>query len=141
MSLYKQFYVSEQKEIEGVEVKIYDACNDDGTIPTFILSRMGRTNKRYTKALEAAARPYRRQSELGVMDNDKAEEILMNVFVDSVLRGWEHVQDRKGKEVKFTKEAAIGLFKDLPDLFDRLQEEAKQLANFRDDALEAEAKN
>lgn len=141
MSLYKQFATSCEKETEGVEIQLPEAENDDGTVPTFIISRMGKSNKRYSKALEAATRPYRRQIELGTMNNDKAEEIFMGVFVDTVLKGWKNVRDESNKVLEFSKQAALKLFTDLPEVYERLQEEAKLTANFRDETLEEEAKN
>ena len=141
MSLYKQFATNTDKEIEGIEVQMTEAENEDGSIPTFVVSRMGKSNKRYSKALEAATRPYRRQIELGTMNNDKAEEIFMGVFVDTVLKGWKNVRDENGAELPFNKQNAVKLLTDLPDVYDRLQEEAKLSANFRDAALEEEVKN
>jgi hypothetical protein len=141
MSLYKQFATNSEKEIEGVEIEMVEAENDDKTIPTFIISRMGKSNKRYSKALEAATRPYRRQIELGTMNNDKAEEIFLGVFVDTVLKGWKNVRDESGADMPFTKQTATKLFKDLPEVYERLQEEAKLSANFREASLEEEAKN
>jgi hypothetical protein len=141
MSLYKQFATNSEKEMEGVEVQMTEAENDDGSVPTFIVSRMGKSNKRYSKALEAATRPYRRQIELGTMNNDKAEEIFLGVFVDTVLKGWKNVRDESGADMPFTKQTATKLFKDLPEVYERLQEEAKLSANFREVSLEEEAKN
>ena len=141
MSLYKQFATNTDKEIEGIEVQMTEAENEDGSIPTFVVSRMGKSNKRYSKALEAATRPYRRQIELGTMNNDKAEEIFMGVFVDTVLKGWKNVRDESGAELPYNKQSATKLFKDLPEVYERLQEEAKLSANFRDAALEEEVKN
>ncbi len=141
MSLYKQFATNTEKEIEGIEVQMTEAENDDGSIPTFVVSRMGKANKRYSKALEAATRPYRRQIELGTMNNDKAEEIFLGVFVDTVLKGWKNVRDESGADMPFTKQTATKLFKDLPEVYERLQEEAKLSANFREASLEEEAKN
>ena len=141
MSLYKQFATNSEKEMEGVEVQMTEAENEDGSIPTFVVSRMGKSNKRYSKALEAATRPYRRQIELGTMNNDKAEEIFMGVFVDTVLKGWKNVRDENGAELPFNKQSATKLFKDLPEVYERLQEEAKLSANFREASLEEEAKN
>ena len=141
MSLYKQFATNTDKEIEGIEVQMTEAENEDGSIPTFVVSRMGKSNKRYSKALEAATRPYRRQIELGTMNNDKAEEIFMGVFVDTVLKGWKNVRDESGAELPFNKQSATKLFKDLPEVYERLQEEAKLSANFRDAAFEEEVKN
>lgn len=141
MSLYKQFATNTEKEIEGIEVQMTEAENEDGSIPTFVVSRMGKSNKRYSKALEAATRPYRRQIELGTMNNDKAEEIFLGVFVDTVLKGWKNVRDESGADMPFTKQTATKLFKDLPEVYERLQEEAKLSANFREASLEEEAKN
>lgn len=141
MSLYKQFATNTEKEIEGIEVQMTEAENDDGSVPTFVVSRMGKSNKRYSKALEAATRPYRRQIELGTMNNDKAEEIFLGVFVDTVLKGWKNVRDENGAEMPFSKQTATKLFKDLPEVYERLQEEAKLSANFREASLEEEAKN
>jgi len=141
MSLYKQFKTNAEKETEGVEIEFNEATNDDGSVPTFVISRMGKANKRYTKALEAATRPYRRQIELGTMKNEVAEEIFLNVFVDTVLKGWKNVRDENGAELPCSKQTAVKLFQDLPEVYERLQEEAKQSANFRDLALEEEAKN
>lgn len=141
MSLYKQFATNTEKEIEGIEVQMTEAENDDGSVPTFVVSRMGKSNKRYSKALEAATRPYRRQIELGTMNNDKAEEIFLGVFVDTVLKGWKNVRDESGADMPFTKQTATKLFKDLPEVYERLQEEAKLSANFREVSLEEEAKN
>ena len=141
MSLYKQFATNSEKETEGVKIEFHEATNDDGSIPTFVVSRMGKSNKRYSKALEAATRPYRRQIELGTMNNDKAEEIFLGVFVDTVLKGWKNVRGEDGKPLEFSKAAAVKLFTDLPEVYERLQEEAKLSANFRDAALEEEVKN
>ncbi len=141
MSLFKQFKTNSDKETNGVEIEFPEAQNEDGTIPIFILSRMGRSNKRYSKALEASTRPYRRQVELGTLKNEIAEGLFVNVFCDTVLKGWKNVQDENGVEIPYSKEAAVKLMNDLPDVYDRLQEEAKLAANFRDFSLEDESKN
>lgn len=149
MSLRKQFATNIDKEIEGIEVEITESENDDGSFPTFVLASMGGGNKRYNKALEAATRPYRRQGQLIGINEDKAEEIFKTVFVDTVLKGWRNVpkSDVTGNETdagyaEFNKQNALSLLRDeMRGLYERLQEEAKLSANFRDFALESEAKN
>lgn len=141
MSLYTQFAVDNKKESDGVKIEMFEAENEDGTVPAFFVSRMGKSNKRYSKALESATRPYRRQIQLGTMNNEKAEEIFLEVFCDTVLMRWENVTGKDGKALPFNKQNAIGLFKDLPEVYERLQEEAQMSANFRDETVEAEAKN
>jgi len=141
MSLYSQFKMDEKKEIEGVKILFSEAENDDGTIPAFFISRMGKTNKRYSKALDIATRPYRRQLELGTLASDVAESVFMSVFADTVLMGWENVRDAKGKDIVFNAQNSIKLFHDLPDVYERLQEESKIVSNFRSSEMESEAKN
>lgn len=139
MSLYKDFATNKQAEVKGVLVEF--SANDDNTIPGFIVSRMSRANKKYTKALEKATRPHRRAIELETMNNDLADKIFMEVFVDTVLLGWQNVQDKDGKPLVFNRQNAIMLFTDLPELYDDLQDKAKKAAMFRDEAIEGEAKN
>jgi hypothetical protein len=139
MSLYTQFKTNAEKEVEGVEIQY--GPNEDGTIPTFIISRMGKSNKAYTKALEAATRPYRRQIELGTMNNDTAETLFIGVFAKTVLKGWKNVRDESGAEIAFSEKAAVKLLTDLPEMYDDLQEKAKSASLFREESLEDEAKN
>lgn len=139
MSLYKNYAMDADKEINGVSVEVDQ--NENGTFATFVLSRMGTTNKRYSKALEFATRPYRRQIELETMDNGLAEKIFRKVFCETVLLGWSNVYGRDGEEIKFTSSAAIALFEDLPLLYEELSAKAKSVGLFREETTEDEAKN
>lgn len=139
--LFKLFKTDTNKEVNGVEIEFAEAVNDDGSIPTFIISRMGKSNKRYAKAIEAASRPYRRQIELGTMKPEVSERIFLEVFCDTILTGWKNVLGEDGQELKYSKDAAIALMTALPDVYDRLQLESTIASNFRDQALESEAKN
>jgi len=146
MSLSKQFATDTAKEVEGVVIQF--GQNDDGSVPGFHISRMSKANTRYTRALEAATRPYRRQIEMGTLANDVAERVFMGVFVDTVLKGWENVElaDVTGNEndtgfAPFNRANALSLFGRLPELYDDLQNQAKSAAMFKEEAQEAEAKN
>lgn len=141
--LFKAYKTDASKEVSGVRIEFAEAQNDDGTIPTFILSRLGKSNTAYTKAMEAETRPYRRQMELGTMKNEVAEELFKKVFVNTVLKGWENVQDEDGKEIPFSPANALNLINapGMGDFYERLQTEANLSANFRELAREAEAKN
>ena len=139
MSLHDQFETNASKEIEGVEIKY--APNKDKSVPTFIVCRMGATNKRYQKELDRVTKPYRRQMQLGTMDNTVAESLMMGVFIKTILKGWSGVQNKKGEEIPFNEETATELFLQLPDLYEDLQAKAGSAALFREEALEDEAKN
>lgn len=139
MSLHSQFATDKKAEVDGVWVEY--GANDDGSIPGFKISRMSKANKKYTKALEKATRPHRRAIELETMNNELAERIFMEVFVDTVLLEWKNIQAKDGEELLLSKETAMKLFEDLPELYDDLQEKAKKASLFREETLEAEAGN
>lgn len=139
MSLYSQFATNKDAEVEGVWVEY--GANEDGSIPAFKISRMSKANKKYTKALERATRPHRRAIELETMNNDLAERLFMEVFVDTVLLDWKGIKQRDGEELEFCKKNALKLFEDLPELYDDLQEKAKKASLFREETLEEEAGN
>lgn len=139
MSLYAQFQTNTNKELNGVNVEF--APNADKTVPSFLISRQGKSNKAFAKAIEAATRPYRRQIELKTMDPEKAEDIFMDVFIATVLKDWSNVHDKSGSPLPFHPQTARKLFIELPDLYDDLQTASKDAALFRDEELESEAKN
>lgn len=139
MSLHSQFKTDATLENAGIAIQY--GPNDDGSVPEFVISRTGKSNKKYTKALEAATKPYRRQIDLGTMNNDLAEKLFMGVFIDTILKSWSNVQDEKGKDIAFTKQAAIKLFSELPELYDDLQDKSKNAGLFREADLEDDAKN
>lgn len=146
MSLSNQFKTDKKAEIEGKRVEY--AENKDGTIPTFIIGRANRTNRRYSQALERLTKPHRAALKLNSLPKEKAEEIWRDVFIEGNLHGWENVKmsDVTGNEqdegyAEFTKENAVLLFKNLPDLYDDLSGRANDAAEFRIASMEEEAKN
>lgn len=139
MSIFEQFETNKQAEKEGVAISY--GANSDGTVPTFFVSRMSRTNKKYLQALERNTKPHRRAIELETIKPDQAESINMQVFVDAILLGWENIKGKDGEAIQFSKEAAKALFEKLPDLYDDLNEKAKKASTFRDEQKEEEAKN
>lgn len=151
MGLAKDYKTDAAKEADGVEVKL--SVNDDGTVPTFTLSRMSKSNKRYTKAFELATRPYRRQIELKTLNEKTAEDMLRKVFAETVLLGWSHVQNEmvNGEllfpempvncDIPFNASNALSLFDKLPELYDELSSQASDVSLFRAAAVEDEAKN
>ncbi len=139
MSLYKQFATDKNVERDGVVLSYgKNSKNKDINIR---IARAGGANIRYTKLLEAAIKPYRRQLQNETMDNGVAEDITMRVYAQSVVLGWEGVEDEKGNDMEFTVENCMKLFKDLPDLWADIQSQATRAALFRQDILEADAKN
>ena len=139
MSLYKNYATDANRETNGAEV-MFEA-NDDSTVPTFIVGRIGDSNKEYMKALRSATKPFQRQIDLGVLPPEKDAAIFMEVFLSSILKGWSNVQDENGALVSYSKENAQKLFADLPDVFKEIQKQASKAALFRKTVLDEQAKN
>lgn len=144
MSLTK-FKSDPTKATVGVWVE-YPA-NKDGTIPRFRLARMNKQNRAYSKALRKSSEKF--TADKGVLDFDaipekEAEDMLLNVFVTTILLGWENVQpEDDGKSIDFNENNAKLLLGDPAwvDLYDDLQAKAGNIARYRQEILEAEAKN
>lgn len=139
--LAKAYKTDKTAEVEGTPIVLEDSPNDDGTYPTFLLARAGKGNEAYTKALDNATRPYRRQMELKTFKNDDAEKVMMDVFLATILKGWENVQDEHGQPITFNRQAAKALMEEYPDLYERLNVESGNRANYAAAVKEAEAKN
>lgn len=105
------------------------------------VARAGGANAKFRTVLTDRLRPYRKQMEMGSMDDDVAQKLLAEVYADSVILGWEGVTNAEGKILPFTRDNVIKVLLDLPDLFKDVQEQASLLSNFKAEALEDEAKN
>lgn len=146
MSLSNHYRLDPKKLADGIEVK-RDA-NEDGSIPTFYLRFTGSLNKEYSKALEVATRPHMTAINAKRMNRDLADQLFLDVFVKTILVGWENVlmSDVSGNSedqgfAPFTIPNATMLFKNLPLLYDELQEESKNADNYKKEEIEVAAKN
>ena len=113
------------------------------------IARAGGANKRYAKLLNLMAKPYQRLIQLDQLDNEKALDILKEVYADCVVKNWE-VKSEDGEWVtgiespdgggllEVTKTNVLATFMALPDLFADVREQAEKGALFRS-ALREEA--
>jgi len=139
MSIYKQFATSENAEVTGVRVEC--EANADGSIPTFILARMGGANKQYTAELTRATAAHANAIRMNLLSEATARTISLSVFCKTVLRGWENVCNQDGETIPHSVDAAVSLMTQLPALYDLLVATASNIATFKQDALEHQAKN
>lgn len=133
-SIYEMFETDPEHETKGIDI-------DYGEGGIFRIKRAGGANDAFTKVLEVKTRPYRRQIDMSTLDTKVAEKLLIETFVDTVLIGWEGVKDKKGKQMEYTKENAVKLFSDLPELFTDLREKSMNVANFILGDIEDDLKN
>lgn len=133
-SLYKQFETDKDLETRGVVLNFSDGVS-------IRVARAGGSNDRYMRRMEVLTKPYRRQIESKTADNKVLEKIVLEVFCETVILGWDGVEDRNGNVLAFNKENAMMLFTDLPDLFAEVKSQATDEALFRLSLNEADAKN
>jgi hypothetical protein len=140
MSLFKTFGTDEKMELSGVPIQPAGA-NDDGTMPTFIVSRIGGQNHQFTKIREQVMRPYIRDVEAGTIDPHKLFRLNVEVFCKANLRGWSHVQDAENKLIPYSVDNAIKLLTALPDLYQELAYQASRVTNYQAVEKETATKN
>jgi hypothetical protein len=139
MSLYTQFQTDSNLEKTGILLEYGET--EDGKPICIRIARAGGANKSFEKRMELETKPIRRQLQNETVNNAQLLKLLRKVYAETVVLGWENVQDPDGKDIPFTVENCIKLFEDLPDLFTDLQEQSRRAALFRQQAREADGKN
>lgn len=139
MSLYKQFRTDSDLEVSGIFLEYGE--NSKKQPIRFKVARAGGSNSKFDKVLAEKTKPYRGLLKNDSMDPKLAEKLVMHAYCESVLLGWEGVEDENGNELPFSADNAKKLFTDLPDLFADIREQAGRAALFRQHILEQEAGN
>lgn len=139
MSLYSQFKTDGSLEKSGILIEY--GQTETGNPICIRIARAGGANKAYEKRMEAEVKPYRRMIQNETIEKALIDRILRKVFAETVVLGWENVEDETGKAIPFSVDNCIKLFEDLPDLFKDIQEQAQRAALFRAEIREGDAKN
>lgn len=147
MGLRNNYKTDNSRETEGVEIAV--DMNEYNGEPIFItVSRMGQSNKEYTKALQVATEPHTAAIQNETLDNDLGRKLMRDVFVDTVLKGWRNLPKSEltgnaedTDELPFNRENAIALFDELPDFYDVCEGHARKASNFREATKAKAAKN
>jgi len=108
-SLEALYKTDDKMAYDGVPITVGFNENDDPII--MIVAEAGnpdhqKAQRRYDRALEASRHNIKRR-----------RLVMAQIISEGILRGWSGVLDSKGKEVKFTKKAAI----EAMTKYDRLQ--------------------
>jgi len=105
------------------------------------IARAGGANRKFAQVLEAKLKPHRRQIQTETLADEVAHRLIVEAYAESVILGWDGVVDTAGQPLPFTRDNAVRLMTDLPDLFRDVQEQATKAALFRRQAQEADEKN
>lgn len=134
-NLYLKYETDPRKESDGVPFEF------DGV--TFFLRRAGGNNRAYRYALAAAAAQYRHilsESHTNPAAVFAANESVQQIaFSETVLVGWENMEDRNGQPLEFSKEAALDLITRCPAVWDELKGFAIDDENFKPEVEDAES--
>jgi hypothetical protein len=133
--IYGKFKTDKTAEAEGRWVEF--PANSDGTIPRVKIARMSAVNPKFQARAEAIARDLQVDIDLDLLTNEKAKGPMMDLFLDTILLDWEHVQDEDGYLIPFSN--ARKVMEDLPDFYEALISLAKSMSTFRDSKREIEA--
>jgi len=126
-NLYKEYGTSKSLEEAGIIVEPIDGIK-------FYCKRAGGSNKAYSEFLTRKLRPYLAKYNAGKkVPLDIINEINIEAFVDYCLIKWENVTDRSGVPLELTKENAVNLFTELPELYSVLIEDCQNVDNFKDE--------
>jgi hypothetical protein len=131
---YAAFKTNSKREQEGVVLDMGDAGK-------YKIARAGGANSKFSRRLAVLTKPHRRAIQTDTIDRKVADEILATAYAETVLIGWEGVSGEDGNELAFSKENAIKLFTDLPDLFKQIRETAEDMTLFREELAEGDAGN
>ena len=134
MSLYSTFATDSSLEQKGILINY-------GT-ERFLIARAGGSNDKFKRVFNQKIKPHRRQIDNEQMKDEQMEELLAEVYAESVILGWESrkdkdapwvptLPDREGKPMEFTPANCKKLLLDLPELFRDLQSQASKAALFR----------
>jgi hypothetical protein len=138
-SIYKVFKTSEQAENEG---QWFDyGPGPSGENQRFCLARMGRSNKKYTGAIQRMQTEYGRQLDSGTLADSVAHEVLLHIFCTTILVNWTGICDENDEALPYSVENAKQLLTDLPDLYQELQSLAQSREHYRLQQNEADAGN
>ncbi len=117
------------RELEELGVRIRLDSRSD---VWFDVRRPGGANHAYDRAISKARFKFRKELNLGTLDNDVARiQILLPAFVQACVVDWGGVRDDDGDEIPFSVEACTELFTEFPDVFDAVYDTAQELSTYR----------
>lgn len=139
MSVFKNYKTDSKLEADGVWLEF---GNNESDVPVRVLvARAGPTNKAYTKALEQASRPFKRQISAGTFTSEQADKLMQDVFLDTIILDAQGLEDEKYQPLKFSKDTMRTVLQRFPDFYYDIRDEASKAANFREVQLEDDLGN
>jgi len=130
MDLRKKFGGDRAMEVDGVDLHL-------GGDAYITIARAGGTNVAYARAVQKYLRPIRKRDRFESEDLDLEEyaDVQRQAFADTIVLGWRGIE-LDGAPLPFTRDNALRLMRDLPDLWEVVKAHAEKLANFQREDVE-----
>ena len=103
--------------------------------------RAGGSNAKYTRIAASVTKPYQRQIQRGTIDPEKVSELMLEIYLQSVILDWAGFKDAQGKEIPYSREAAREFFTQVPEMFTEVMDLATDLALFQEQEVEETSKH
>jgi len=103
--------------------------------------RAGGSNSKFSRTAATITKPYQRQIQRGTIDPEKVTELMLDIYLQSVILDWKGFKDAEGKEIPYSREVAREFFTQVPEMFSELMELAGDLALFQDQEVEETSKH
>ena len=126
--LRKKFKTNSVLETEGVWFEMPEAKNDDGTIPAFLIARVGVSNIEHGLAIERLTAQYRGKT----LTNTDSRAITKQAFIEVGVKGWRNVYNDAGETLPFHIKTLSDLYDDMPDIYFEHVTFANNADNFKD---------
>lgn len=126
-SIYQVFATNKNLEVQGIVL--------DFGVAKFKVRRAGGSNREFNSTFANKTRAHTRAIQNGTLDPELSNAILIDVYFDAVMLGWE-VTDKNGQPMMYSRENFKNLMTELPDLWATIREEAEKMKNFQDDEAE-----
>jgi len=140
--LFETFDTDRNLEKTGIVLQYGTTTRDGKEVPIeFTIARAGGSNTRFDKVFEVKTKPYKRMIQADSLPPEIGKRIMRETFAETVILGWNNVQDQDGEFIEFTKKNCESYMEMLPDLFTDIQVQANKQSLFRVMALEEDAKN
>ena len=131
MDIKELFGTNEQLESEGVWFEL-------GSGARIRLARQG--NPKWNEFRRLKLRTYRNGFRGGVMTDETAEEIMLDLLAETIILDWEGLTSG-GQELKYSKSCARDLLVDLRDFRDFVARASSEMESFRDTEIKGDTKN
>lgn len=141
MSIFEKYSTNVEEEASGKWFDLH--VNKDNSVCRLKIARNDfKYNPKFTEATLKYYDELEAEHGKGVKKSHPAAiECERKIIAETVLVGWENVQDMKGDDIPYSFEKALELLRALPHLVDDIKALAENYENYKAEKMEENAGN